>query len=73
VLKVLLDYGADPTLQDRNGMTLLMDQMLDHRFDFAARLLQDPRVVYACVNIQNRTGDTALHLAIPNIDNRTGT
>ena len=61
-LNALLDHGADPTLQDKDGWTILMWQSFFKRVDVVARLLQEPRV-RAIVNFQNNKGRTALHQA----------
>ena len=60
VLKVLLDCGADPAVQNDEGSTPLMWQLSRGYYDSAARLLEDPRV-RATVNVQDFKGDTALH------------
>ena len=62
VAQSLLDRNADPTLLANGGMSPLMHQMINGRFDIVKRLLQDPRV-RASIDMQNRHGDTALHFA----------
>jgi hypothetical protein len=65
ILAALLNRGADPTLLTDNGSTSLMGQAVHGNVDNVARLLQDPRV-RATVNVQNSSGNTALHVACDN-------
>jgi len=61
ILDVLLDRGADPTLQSQ-GWSPLMQQVHSRNFNLVARLLQEPRV-RAAINCRSGSGSTALHYA----------
>ena len=59
-VKLLLDRGIDPNLEDRRGWTALMIGSQNRRLKIVKELLNrgaDP-------NAQNRDGDTALMVAI---------
>lgn len=62
----LLDCGADPSLCNPAGRTVLLTLLMCRRNDLVARLLQDPR--QAIVNAQVGFGASALHLVCNYVD-----
>jgi len=72
VLNALLDRGADPILASNDGLSPLMNCAIRGGVDVVARLLQD-RHTRAIIDVKNRYGSTALHLACYNIKEKDDT
>lgn len=64
IVKILIDNGADTTIQDARGKTVLHNAASAERFDIVPLLLQHdaPRLV----NIQDKNGHTALYYPVVN-------
>lgn len=52
MLTALLDRGADPTLEDNDGLTPLMHQVIEENVELVKYFLYDPRVG-ATVEVHN--------------------
>lgn len=65
----LLEHGANPNLQDENGMTALMYACIQNKSDMQLEIIELLLHHRSSVNLQNNTGKTALMLlqSSPNI------
>ncbi|MDD5170608.1 MAG: ankyrin repeat domain-containing protein [Syntrophales bacterium] len=60
IVRLLMEAGADPTIQDKEGYTALMWAIFDRSWDGIPLLLATGKGI----NIRNTDGETALHMVI---------